>query len=493
MNPPAAPTEGERSIAKHKNAIVALSVFRKTCLKPSGFDGEYFDHVRHDTSALKDCHELRMGAFVAHLRTISAESVAVPSEGTGASDRAVQEHMLDTYAEWALLAILRKMCLRWNPLIQTFTLVADDTSKDKSGKMIHDWPPLATWVALQRRVDQGHLLDVCRRIAIDFDKSTCPDVYLMTALVLTNMTQYMMVFLQKHAPDQAMPDDVKKVSSRIESVVDEMRVLDNGSSFAQKRMWLTIRLALPLGTYEAQDLMVGQNNPDRIGERKDWYTVRFTAVYEAARDVMSTMRYCISEEIKEDELKKLESATAKRIPKVPCFNDLMVEINQWLSHLPGKYTLQLPKCFGTSQAAQNLVPFMNEILNLALFAHKIDVENNLSVETSFLWNYIILEIDIDKKRDRWQTLTVQRDMKTFKRAPLIYIGSEGFAVLHGRKRTPFTSKALDACAAWYRICKQENEGLLDTGQELTNWCEPVADDEFDASASAQAGEEEEFG
>jgi hypothetical protein len=455
---------GEQSVAmsilaKTKASIAELRKLNELLAHPEKLDEAMFDRLRHNTDDLLSLHEVRLGVFVAWLAAASSKRVVELTQAADSTETMLRDLEIDKYDEHALLVAIRKQALTWNPLVTLYTLVRDDAS-------LGAFPD--KWAAMQERIQPAHLLFVTHRVVRRYDTTSCPDMYLFQALALYNHARYLSVFNNKLKKVRMPTKDVAETAKSITAMFNKTRGMAPGAPFIQKRQWLVVRLAMPLEATSLREFMNGRTNPGSVGRVVDWTKTRFPAMFECARDSVLLMRLTISEDIKEADV--MESKTQKRVPLVPNCSDLMAELNEWLTTAPGRHVFALPACFGNSTATQNIVPWLNEILTLVMFADKMDLTHNLGVEDSFLWNYVLLHSDIEKHEPRWATNQLTRGMRKIRRCPQIYIAPEGFAVIFQGEITDFTSNMMEACAVWYTLCLSSG-GMLATGQRMMHWAE----------------------
>jgi hypothetical protein len=169
--------------------------------------------------------------------------------------------------------------------------------------------------------------------------------------------------------------------------------------------------------------------------------------------------------------------------------DYMVSLNMWCDKAPSDTSPDafiLPPYAAGSLSAQQIRPFLDELLNLALFAHDFDVTNNSAgtfrpkradesdapvmidnVEFLFLRQYVLLEPDMATERgyNRWfNPLFDENDMGCVRHCPFIFICREGFVVVGDQKRGPARRSAVDAIVDWLQaMYRCECKGVLHTG------------------------------
>lgn len=489
--------DGMTTLAAKQNKLAATKLIRAALHKPGTVDDQLFQHARHNRAEVEHLHVAQLGTFVAYLKNTPANQLTPEElhEIPTAAARAQLEYRLDTHAEWVLLVILRRLACDWNPWVRLYHGLADEP--DDARRFPEEWAAVRGDSRIQ---PSTFLLDVCRR-AVALDNFTCPPVRLMHALEVHNLATYKADWLRFHAR-RLPPTGLGTIVRRINDMCEQMRIIDPGVSFMQKRQWLMVRLASPLGATTLEEYMAGEQSRGAIGtvgdaqkiadgKIKGWDGTGYSGMYKVVRNTVSLLRWMISEpveEIVDDDAKMAEGKSQAHVPKVPNLSDMMSELTAWLQNAPGRHAFKLPACFGLHADVQAIVPWLQEILTFVLFAHKIDQDHNLNVADAFMNNYTLLESNLGRHRERWQTLTIKSGLLSYPRCPMIYIGREGFCVIDGRHRTEFTSRAADACAAWYKLCRTSCKGRLNTGQHLDKWAEkPFEDDDEAGQEVAQGG------
>jgi hypothetical protein len=454
-----------------------LNAFLRCFENPERVDLATYKTYREDAGVIRGMRLNHIGMFVAMLRNLNNGNNNNKQDDTAMTDEKADEN--DAHIEWALLAVIRRMCLNTTPITKLLGLCHDNDIKDSTtGQPPFAFPHRnALWANLKAGAKETQLLPLCRRVAHLYNTTTCPDSFILLALECLKFKRHKEEFEAFHEVTPFTAATRLQLELVMYNINEEVQLLmthETDSLHTEKMSWLVVRLSMPLGGPALSEFLVSESKATKMGNSTDWDTARNKTVWEAIRDTMTTLRMLVYEPSNEETDKKLdelETTTKKHEPEWPTFSDANAELNKWMTHKPGSHTFTLPKCFGNSQTVLDVVPWLKEITILVTFAHAIDRLNSLPYEQSFLTRYVLLQTNIDRHRQRWQEQTVTRRMRQHMRCPLILIADDKFAVLHQKTRTEYTKSAAEACAMWYFLCKRHCGTTLDNGFKLKPWAE----------------------